>query len=124
VEALQKALNQSRNSAYVEGTSNIALSLDLTSNLKSVLELLEQQLTVVSLLRDVMDRGMTVAIGSESGIAPLAECSLVLAPYEVDGERAGTIGVLGPTRMNYTETVAAVAVISQRLSKMLTEGSK
>ena len=89
-----------------------------------MLELLEQQLTVVSLLRDVMDRGMTVAIGSESGIAPLAECSLVLAPYEVDGERAGTIGVLGPTRMNYTETVAAVAVISQRLSKMLTEGSK
>jgi hypothetical protein len=39
-----------------------------------------------------------------------------------DGEVAGTIAVLGPTRMDYQETVAAVAVVSQRLTRILTEG--
>jgi heat-inducible transcriptional repressor len=52
----------------------------------------------------------------------LVECSLVLSPYRVDGEVAGTIAVLGPTRMDYQETVAAVAVVSQRLTRILTEG--
>jgi heat-inducible transcriptional repressor len=70
----------------------------------------------------VIGRGLTVAIGSETGMAPLAECSVVVAPFMIGGEPAGTIGVLGPTRMNYPETLAAVAAVSQRLGRMLTEG--
>ena len=50
------------------------------------------------------------------------ECSVVVAPYEVDGEAAGTIGVLGPTRMNYPQALAAVAVVSKRLGRRLTDG--
>jgi heat-inducible transcriptional repressor len=107
---------------YVEGASRIADAFDATTSLSDILSLLEQQLSVVALLRDVLDRGLTVAIGSETGVAPLADCSLIVAPYLVGGEPAGTIGVLGPTRMNYQETLAAVAVVSQRLSKLLTEG--
>jgi heat-inducible transcriptional repressor len=53
---------------------------------------------------------------------PLAECSIVLAPYEVEGEQAGTVGVLGPTRMNYPQAMAAVAVVSKRLGRRLSEG--
>ena len=45
-----------------------------------------------------------------------------MAPYEVEGEQAGTVGVLGPTRMNYPQALAAVAVVSQRLGRHLTEG--
>ena len=70
----------------------------------------------------MLDRGLTVAIGTETGIEPLAECSVVVAPYEVEGEPAGTIGVLGPTRMNYPQALAAVAVVSQRLGRRLSEG--
>ena len=55
-------------------------------------------------------------------MAPLAECALVVAPYEVEGEPAGTIGVLGPTRMNYPQALAAVAVVSKRLGRRLSEG--
>lgn len=55
-------------------------------------------------------------------MAPLAECSLVVAPYRSDRGPAGAIAVLGPTRMNYSETVSAVAEVSQRLSRLLTEG--
>jgi heat-inducible transcriptional repressor len=46
----------------------------------------------------------------------------VVAPYEVSGEPAGAIAVLGPTRMDYARAIASVAVVSQRLSDRLAEG--
>jgi heat-inducible transcriptional repressor len=107
---------------YVEGASRIADAFDATAQLREILGILEQQITVVSLLDDLLQRGLSVAIGSETGVAPLAECSVVVAPFMIGGEHAGTIGVLGPTRMNYPETLAAVAAVSQRLGRMLTEG--
>ena len=44
----------------------------------------------------------------------------MLAPYRVEGEFAGTVGVLGPTRMDYRRTIGAVAVVSQQLGRLLT----
>ncbi len=107
---------------FVGGTARVAQAFDALETVRSVLGILEQQYVVVTLLRDVLDRGLHVAIGSETGVAPLAECALVVAPYEIDGERLGTIGVLGPTRMNYPQALAAVAVVSDRLSDRLAEG--
>jgi len=107
---------------YVGGTARMASAFDAVDTVRQVLTILEQQLVVVSLIRDVLDRGLQVAIGSETGVGPLADCSLVVAPYLVDGEPAGSIGVLGPTRMNYPQALAAVAVVSQRLGRRLTEG--
>ena len=107
---------------FVGGTARMAQAFDAIETVREVLGILEQQIVVVTLLRDVIDRGLAVAIGSETGVAPLAECALVVAPYEIEGERAGTIGVLGPTRMNYPQALAAVAVVSDRLSDRLTEG--
>ena len=104
------------------GTAHMAQAFDALETVREVLAVLEQQYVVVSLLRDVINRGLDVAIGTETGMPPLSECSLVVAPYEIDGERAGTIGVLGPTRMNYPQALAAVAVVSDRLSNRLTEG--
>jgi heat-inducible transcriptional repressor len=104
---------------YVGGAARMA---DAVQNVRRVLELLEHQLVVVSLLHDVLDRGLSVAIGTETGLEPLAECAVVVAPYDVDGERAGTIGILGPTRMNYPQALAAVATVSQRLGHRLREG--
>ena len=107
---------------FVTGASRMAASFDAVETVRSVLTILEQQLVVVSLLRDVVDRGLNVAIGSETGMQPLAECALVVAPYTVDGEQVGTVGVLGPTRMNYPQALAAVAVVGQRLGHRLSEG--
>ena len=107
---------------FVGGAARMAHSFEAVQTVRRVLELLEQQLVIVSLLHDVLDRGLSVAIGSETGLEPLAECAIVVAPYTVEGERAGTIGVLGPTRMNYSQALAAVATVSQRLGKTLAEG--
>lgn len=107
---------------YVEGTSRVASAFHAVESVSRVLTILEQQLVVVSLLADVLDRGLTVAIGSETGVAPLSECSLVVSPYEIDGEHAGSIAVLGPTRMNYQQALSAVVAVSHQLSNRLSEG--
>lgn len=107
---------------YVDGASRVVNAFEAADSVGRVLTILEQQLVVVSLLADVVDRGLTVAIGSETGVAPLSDCSLVVSPYEIEGEHAGSIAVLGPTRMNYAQALSAVAAVSNRLGTRLSEG--
>lgn len=120
--ALVDGLQAERDLLYVDGTSRIANIFEARETVESVLTVLEKQFVVVSLLKEIVDSGMTVAIGSETGVAPLAECSVVVAPYMSDSGATGAIAVLGPTRMDYARTVSAVAAVSQRLSHLLTEG--
>ncbi|MCU1353067.1 MAG: Heat-inducible transcription repressor HrcA [Acidimicrobiales bacterium] len=122
VRAASGGHDEESDHVFVGGTSRMAGSFAAVETVRSVLTILEQQLVVVTLLRDVLDRGLNVAIGSETGMQTLAECALVVAPYEVDGEKVGTIGVLGPSRMNYPQALAAVAVVSQQLGHRLSEG--
>ena len=107
---------------FVSGASRVARAFAEVDTVRDVLHILEQQYLVVSLLRDVLDRGLSVAIGAEAGLEPLAECAIVVAPYVIEGERAGTIGILGPTRMNYPQALSAVSVVSERLGRRLSEG--
>ena len=106
---------------YVGGAANMAGQFDAISTVKSVLAVLEEQLMVVSLLGSLVARGLSVAIGSETGLEPLSQCALVVAPYTVDGEPVGSIGLLGPTRMDYPRALAAVQVVSSRLGESLGE---
>ncbi len=82
---------------FVGGSSRMAAAFDAVETVRSVLTILEQQLVVVSMLRDVLGRGLSVAIGAEHGYEPLASCAIVVMPVSVAGEKAGTIGLLGPT---------------------------
>lgn len=120
--SLAASTGEDPDQVFVGGTSRIARAFDAIETVREVLGILEQQYVVVTLLRDVLDRGLQVAIGTETGMAPLAECALIVAPYQVEGEAAGTIGVLGPARMDYPQAMAAVAVVSHRLSQRLTDG--
>lgn len=111
-----------RDSVFVGGTASLTTAFDAVDVVRSVLETLEQQYVVVSLVRDMLSRGVSVAIGSETGVEPLSVCSVVLAPVVRDGETVGSVGVLGPTRMNYPAALATVEVVSDRLGRRLTEG--
>jgi heat-inducible transcriptional repressor len=109
-------------SVFVGGASAMAQAFDAVEIVRSVLHTLEQQYVVVSLVRDMLNRGLSVAIGTEHGVEPLATCSLVLSPVVVDGATLGTVGVLGPTRMNYPQALATVEIVGERLGRRLTEG--
>ena len=117
IAALQEA--RAHHEVFVGGTSKLAAAFDAVEHLSEVLGLLEQQLVVVTLMRRVLDRGLRVAIGSETGVPSLTECSLVLAPYSTEGTDGGTIGVIGPTRMDYPQALSAVAAVSRRLGPAL-----
>ncbi len=105
---------------FVGGASRMASAFDAVDTVRAVLSMLEKSYLVVSLLSDALTAGRNVSIGGEHGIGPLAECSVVVAPYLADDEVVGTVGVLGPTRMNYPQALAAVALVGQRLSRQLT----
>jgi heat-inducible transcriptional repressor len=107
---------------YVGGAASVANAFDAVDVVRSVLSTLEQQYVVVTLVRDVLDRGLNVAIGAEHGLEPLVSCSVVVKSVTVDGERLGTVGLLGPTRMNYPQALATVDVVSDRLGRRLAEG--
>ena len=110
-------------SVYVGGVSRIAAEPDAFTARQTVgrlLELLEHQFVVVSLVRDLIEEGVTVRIGSENRLEDLRECSVVLARYDVGEGAGGTVAVLGPTRMDYPQTMAAVAAVSRRLGHHLT----
>jgi heat-inducible transcriptional repressor len=108
-------------SMFVGGASAMAEAFDAVEIVRSVLHTLEQQYVMVSLVRDILDRGLSVAIGTEHGVEPLAACSVVLAPVVADGTTLGTVGILGPTRMNYPQALATVEVVSDRLGRRLAD---
>jgi heat-inducible transcriptional repressor len=109
---------------FVGGSSRMAAAFDAVDTVRSVLTILEQQLVVVTLLRDILDTGLSVAIGTEHGVEPLASCAIVVMPVSVDGSEAGTIGLLGPTRMNYPLALAAARVVGDRLGERLSEAGR
>lgn len=104
---------------FVGGSSRMAVAFDAVDTVRSVLSILEQQLVVVELIEQILDRGLSVSIGAEHGFEPLASCALVVSPVLVEGESAGLIGLVGPTRMNYPRALAAVQVVGEQLSDRL-----
>jgi heat-inducible transcriptional repressor len=123
VEAGSEAVTDSAAQYVISGEKNLLGVEDLSSNmdrLRRLFDLFEQRTGLVQLL-ELSSRadGVQVFIGGESGIAPLDECSVVAAPYEVDGQVVGTIGVIGPTRMAYERVIPIVDITARLLASAL-----
>jgi heat-inducible transcriptional repressor len=80
---------------------------------------LEQQQLLHLLDRCMAAQGVQIFIGEESGYHPLDQCSLVTAPYTIDGQVAGVLGVIGPTRMPYDRVVSIVDITARLLGAAL-----
>jgi heat-inducible transcriptional repressor len=125
LEAGTEALSASGESYVVSGERNLLDSQDLSSNmarLRELFELFEQKTQLMQILETSnRAQGVQLFIGGESGIAPLDECSVVTAPYEVDGQVVGTVGVIGPTRMAYERVIPIVDITAKLLSSALSQ---
>jgi heat-inducible transcriptional repressor len=78
------------------------------------------------LILDLMDRsihahGVQVFIGEESGFQILDDCSVVTAPYHIDDDTIGVLGVIGPTRMAYDRIVPIVDITARLLGSALAQ---
>jgi heat-inducible transcriptional repressor len=118
--------NSGKNEDYiVSGETNLLSVNDLTMNIESLRTLFEMfdKKTGILQLLDTSDRanGVQIYIGGESGLVPLDECSVVTAPYDVDGQVVGTVGVIGPTRMAYERVIPIVDITAKLLSGALSQ---
>jgi heat-inducible transcriptional repressor len=107
----------------VSGEKNLLSVNDLSTNinsLRTLFDMFDKKTGILQLL-DTSDRtnGVQIYIGGESGLVPLDECSVVTAPYEVDGQIVGTVGVIGPTRMAYERVIPIVDITAKLLSGAL-----
>jgi len=104
------------------GTANLARSgSDFSHSIRPVLEALEEQVVLLSLLTEMAEDSGAVAvrIGHENIHEGLAETSIVASGYGSDGDTVARIGALGPTRMDYPGTIAAVRAVARYLSRTL-----
>ncbi len=109
----------------VTGQTNL-MDFDELARLDRIKELFEafaEKQQILHLLeRCVRGRGVQLYIGEESGYGPLEPCSLVTAPYKVDDQVVGVLGVIGPTRMAYDRVIPLVDVTARLLGAALKSG--
>jgi heat-inducible transcriptional repressor len=118
-----EAVAESQDEVVISGERNLLKLSDFSSdmgNLRRAFELFEQKAQIMRLL-DIAGQaeGVRIFIGGESQVVPFEELSIVSAPYEVDGNLVGTLGVIGPTRMAYDRMIQIVDITSKLVSNAL-----
>ena len=107
------------------GERNLIEYEDLASDrarLRKLFDLFEKKAQLLKLLDDSERAdGVKIFIGGDSQLVPLDECSIVTAPYEVDGRVVGTVGVIGPTRMAYERVIPIVDITAKLVSSALSQ---
>jgi heat-inducible transcriptional repressor len=119
-----EALSEAQGEVIVSGETNLLGVSEFSDveNLKRAFDLFQQKTQLVRLL-ELTDtaQGVRIYIGGESGKVPVQELSVVTAPYEVDGQVVGTLGVIGPTRMAYDRMIQIVDITSKLVSNALSQ---
>lgn len=118
-----EALTERQDEVVIAGERNLLAVSDFSNDmghLRRAFELFEQKAQLMRLL-DIAGQaeGVRIFIGGESKVIPFEDLSIVSAPYEVDGQVVGTVGVIGPTRMPYDRMIQIVDITSKLVSNAL-----
>jgi heat-inducible transcriptional repressor len=120
-----EAMRQPADGVVISGGRNLLQVDDLSGDmarLRRLFDLFETKTQLLELLeQSERADGVKIFIGGESTLVPLDECSIVTAPYEVDGQVVGTVGVIGPTRMAYERVIPIVDVTAKLVSSALSQ---
>ncbi len=106
---------------FYSGKTNILAQPEFrdVDKVRMLLNMLDEDETMHQILR-VPTTGIQVKIGQENNLEAFDNCSLITASYSIAGKHMGTIGILGPTRMEYRRVIGVVDTISKDLTKLLT----
>jgi heat-inducible transcriptional repressor len=123
LELSQKALeDEEEGSLYIEGKTNIIQSPEFADldRMRVLLLAFEEKTKIVKLLdKALLAHGIQIFIGAENEFHEMVHCSLVAAPYTRENFTLGTLGVIGPTRMDYSKIIPVVDYTAQILGKIL-----
>ncbi|MFZ7131717.1 MAG: heat-inducible transcriptional repressor HrcA [Eubacteriales bacterium] len=119
------ALGKDDNKVYSNGMTNILNYPEFNdiTKIKHFLEVIQEKKTIVDVLKNNTE-GLNIAIGNENTIHQFKDCSLLTATYKFNGETLGTIGVVGPIRMNYDHVVSVLAFLSNELNHFIEDKHK
>lgn len=104
------------------GASNLAKREgDFPGSISPVLEAIEEQVVLLKLISEMQaeQHGVSLRIGRENKVVGLNDTSIVLTGYENQGSELAKLGVIGPTRMDYSSNIAAVTAVARYLTKAL-----
>ncbi|TVP85029.1 MAG: heat-inducible transcriptional repressor HrcA [Alkalicoccus sp.] len=110
---------------YYGGKTNILSQPEFNDveRVRNILNIFEEDALVSRLIRSE-DQGLTIRIGEENDFKPFEDLSLVTATYTLDGKYVGTIGLLGPTRMEYPRVISLMEYFSRDMSELLNRRNK
>ncbi|OEF96937.1 heat-inducible transcriptional repressor HrcA [Vulcanibacillus modesticaldus] len=111
----------SDNKVYVGGATNILNQPEFNDLeiIKDIFSLFERTDEVKQLIKP-NNKGIEVRIGTENNLETASNCSVITATYEVDGESIGTIGIFGPTRMNYSRVIRILEYLADDFTQFFT----
>lgn len=121
-QVAQAASNLSDRRLFLEGTSQLLRQPEFQDiqRLETLISALEKRSALCRILRRAGTDDVTVLIGAEIDWAPMQDCAVVSQSYRIGTRTAGFLGVVGPTRMRYDRATAAVHLMAQSLSAVLT----
>ena len=118
---IEMAIERPEERVVIAGTANLARSThESNEEIRAILEALEEQVVLLRLLSDTSD-SMNVRIGREQSEKGLQTTSLVTMGY---GSALGALGVIGPTRMDYTNSMSAVNAVARYVGRFLAGDSQ
>lgn len=105
---------------YAEGQMNLLLTQEFSSDSAlSVIKLLKQPYALEEFfLNDSID-GTNVLIGKETHLKELDQSSIIITKYSINGKNSGSIGIIGPTRMDYGSLIANLEYMAHSVSNVL-----
>lgn len=121
VQALDDTLkNGDEHRIYLGGTTNMLIQPEFkdVDKVKTILDMLEETPTIMKLFSS-LPQGIQVKIGSENDHQAITDCSLITATYALDGKVLGTIGILGPTRMEYGKVIRYLDLVSKDMGTIM-----
>jgi len=118
---LEMAIEKNEERVVISGTSNLARHApDFNESVHPVLEALEEQVVLLRLLGEAVDE-MKVRIGHEQEDKKLHSTSVITTGYGPTGDAVATLGIIGPTRMDYPTSMSAVGAVARYVSRFLQE---
>lgn len=113
---------------YTSGTNNIFRYPELSENNRAseLINTFEEKQLLGSLVQETLsdegNTGIQVYIGDETPVQTMKDCSVVTATYELGGGMKGTIGIIGPKRMDYDKVIGTLRTIQSKLDELYKDG--
>ena len=116
--------SEDKERVFLGGTSSILRQREFEdlNKIEALLNSLEHGYRLLQWLEDSLrTEKVLVKIGSENTDQQIKDCTVIASSYHIDGETLGTLGIIGPTRMDYARAISSVTIIADNLTRALTE---